>query len=180
MLPLTDVQAAHNDFVNVRLNGQDTTSDPQWDLLPASEGQHSPESAAEKKAQLEEKILSRWPYIFVGAFILFCLIVGLIIWKCCCKRRCAERKKRKAAAAAGAVGGVTGAGGMRMRGSTRLSVGALPLNPLKNPENSYYPIHDSASKSDLYLPQSQSYYNAPHPPAYHSQHSGYAGYNGHY
>ena len=187
MLPLTNVQTAHDDFVKVRLNGQDTTSDPKWDLLPASEGQSSPESAAEKKAHLEEKILSRWPYILVGSLLGFILITGLIIWKCCCKRRCAERKKAKAAAAAGAggvgVGGAAGAAGMRMRGSNRLSVGGLQMNPLKNPESSYYPIHDSASVSDVHLPTSPSYPQYPsqaqnHPPSYYSQHSQYSGYSG--
>lgn len=181
MLPLTDVQTAHSDFVNVRLNSQDTTSDPQWDLLPTSEGQSSPESSSEKKQHLEEKILSRWPYILLGSLLLFIGIVGLIVWKCCCKRRCAERKKAKAAAAAGVGVGGAGASGMHMRGSKRLSVSALQMNPLKNPDGAYYPIHESASASDVHLPSSESYYKTQQPPSYYSQQSQqYPDYNGHY
>ncbi|KAJ7130896.1 aspartic peptidase A1 [Mycena filopes] len=86
LLPLTDAAAAHADFVNVRLNGVDTTGAAQYTLLPASQMQHSPVSAEEKKKKYEEMILSRWPYILVGCLVGVGLIVGLIVWRCCCRK----------------------------------------------------------------------------------------------
>lgn len=104
LLPTTNLQAAHNDFVQVRLGGQDTTGDPQWDLLPASEEQHSPLSANEKKKEYEEKILSRWPEIFVGCLAFVLIVTGIIIWRCCCRKGrkhacccCGRRKPNHAA-----------------------------------------------------------------------------------
>jgi hypothetical protein len=172
MLPLTDPQTAHDDFVKARMDGVDQTGDAKYALLPASQGQSSPESSAEKKAHLAEKVLSRWPYIFVGSFIFFLLIVGYIVWRCCLRKRCAERKKAKVAAAAGNVGGSPV--GMRGAGSK-----PLQLNPL-NVQSSYYPIHDSASSSTLHMPHSPSspsYQKQYNPPSYYSNHSGQ---NGHY
>ena len=49
LLPITDVNTAHKDFVQVRLNGVDTTGDAAHSLLPADQMQHSPISEAEKK-----------------------------------------------------------------------------------------------------------------------------------
>lgn len=49
LLPLTNVQTAHDDFVQTRLGGVDTTNSSAHALLPASEQQHSPISEAEKK-----------------------------------------------------------------------------------------------------------------------------------
>jgi len=87
LLPLTDRNAAHADFVQVRLGGVDTTGSSQFALLPASQQQHSPVSAEEKKKKYEEMILSRWPYIFVGCLVAVALLVGCIVWRCCCRRR---------------------------------------------------------------------------------------------
>ncbi|KAJ7486167.1 aspartic peptidase A1 [Mycena galericulata] len=87
LLPLTDPNAAHADFVNVRLAGVDTSGASQYTLLPASEQQHSPVSEAEKKAKYEEMVLSRWPYILVGCLVFVILVVGCIVWRCCCRRR---------------------------------------------------------------------------------------------
>ncbi|KAI1794873.1 aspartic peptidase A1 [Ganoderma leucocontextum] len=92
LLPLTNVAAAHNDFVQVRLAGVDTTGDSAHALLPADQMKHSPISAAEKKKEYEEMILSRWPYIFVGCLVFVLICVGLITWRCCVARR----KKREA------------------------------------------------------------------------------------
>jgi hypothetical protein len=99
LLPITNVTAAHTDFVNVRLGGVDTTGQPQWDLLPVSQMQHSPISAKEKEEMYQEMILSRWPEIFVGCLALASLLVGCCIWRCCCRNRCAKNRKRKLAAA---------------------------------------------------------------------------------
>lgn len=93
MLPLTNQAAAINDFIQVRTNGENLVNSPQYALLPASQGQHSPKSASEKKHEYEEKILSRWPYIFAGCLVFVLLLLGCCIWRCC-KRR---RLRRKAA-----------------------------------------------------------------------------------
>lgn len=86
LLPTTNVQDAHNDFVTVRMGGVDSTSNPEWELLPVSEEQHSPLSANEKKEQYEEMILSRWPEIFVGCLAFVLIVTGIIIWRCCCRK----------------------------------------------------------------------------------------------
>jgi hypothetical protein len=86
LLSITNSQQAQQDFIQVRLNGQNTLNDPQWALLPSSQMQHSPVSEAEKKRMYEEMILSRWPDIFVGCFILTLILIGVCIWKCCCRR----------------------------------------------------------------------------------------------
>jgi hypothetical protein len=96
LLPVTNVSAAHTDFVNVRLGGVDTTGDPQWDLLPVSQMKHSPISAKEKEEMYQEMVLSRWPEIFVGCLALVSLLLGCCIWKCCCRNRCARRKRKLA------------------------------------------------------------------------------------
>jgi len=94
LLPLTNVNDAHSDFVKVRLNGQDTTGDASKSLLPADQGQHSPESAKEKKQHYEEMVLSRWPYILAGCLIFLVLCIGLCIWRCCCRRGKKSRKTK--------------------------------------------------------------------------------------
>lgn len=83
---ITNWQEAQQDFVQVRLNGQNTLGDSQWALLPTSEEQHSPESKQEKERMYQEMILSRWPDIFVGCFILIIVLIGVCIWKCCYRR----------------------------------------------------------------------------------------------
>lgn len=121
LLSVTDVNQAHADFVKVRLNGVDTTNDPSKALLPASQGQTSPESAAEKKAHLEEKILSRWPYILLGCFVFVALIIGLIVWRCCCRRKKAPKGGPEQNLNGGAL--------------------AVPLSAMKSP---YRPIYEPA------------------------------------
>ncbi|OCH88665.1 acid protease [Obba rivulosa] len=96
LLSVTDVQKAHQDFVNVRLGGVDTTGSPSQALLPVSQMQHSPETKAEKKAQYEEMILSRWPYIFVGCLAFVLLVIGFIVWRCCIRRKRLRAKKQAA------------------------------------------------------------------------------------
>lgn len=87
-LPLTTPAEAHSDFVLRRLGGVDTPIA----LLPASEGQSSPESKAEKEQHMKGEVLRNWPYIFLGCFALVALSVGLVVWKCCCKRRAKASK----------------------------------------------------------------------------------------
>lgn len=98
MIPTTNVNTAHDDFVKVRLNGVDTTGDASQALLPVDQGQSSPESESEKKAHLAEKVLSRWPYILLGSLLLFFILVGLCIWRCCCRRRIQVKKAETSAA----------------------------------------------------------------------------------
>jgi len=95
MLSVTAMTAARSNFVQVRLSGNDTiNSDPRWALLPVSQMQHSPISAAEKEKMYQEMILSRWPYIFAGCFAFVLLVAGCCIWRCC-KRRRARRAAKK-------------------------------------------------------------------------------------
>ena len=42
LLSVTNWEAAVNDFINVRLDGQDLINSSQYALLPASQEQHSP------------------------------------------------------------------------------------------------------------------------------------------
>jgi len=83
---ITNSVQAQNDFVQVRFGVTNTLSDSKWALLPASQMQHSPVSAEEKKKLYQEKILSRWPYILVGCLIFLLLILGVCIWRCCCRK----------------------------------------------------------------------------------------------
>lgn len=98
LLPLTNVESAVNDFIQVRLNGQNTINSSQYALLPASQEQHSPESAAEKKQAYEELVLSRWPYIVVGGLVLLILLISYCVWRCCCRRKRMAKKAAKKAA----------------------------------------------------------------------------------
>lgn len=126
MIPLTDVNQAHKEFVDVRLNGNDNTNDASQQLLPADQGKASPQSDAEKKAILLEKVLSRWPYILMGSLLLFTLSVGFCVWKCCCKR-CREKRKRAAMNKSGERSSVIEA--------------ALPLSAVKG-QGPYRPLQD--------------------------------------
>ena len=93
MVPLTNPATARSDFVQIRLSGKDTISDPKWALLPADQGQKSPISDEEKKKRYQEMILSKWPYIFVGCLAFVGISVGFCVWKCCQRRR--ARKARQ-------------------------------------------------------------------------------------
>jgi len=95
LLSVTNVNDAHTDFIKVRLNGKDNTSDPSKALLPSGQCQSSPESDAEKKAHYEEKILSRWPYILAGCLVFLLLCIGLCVWRCCCRRGKKAKKSKK-------------------------------------------------------------------------------------
>jgi P pilus assembly chaperone PapD len=48
LLSVTNKTQAHQEFVQVRLNGVDTTNSTSQQLLPADQGQKSPISEAEK------------------------------------------------------------------------------------------------------------------------------------
>lgn len=96
LLPLTNKQSAHDDFVKVRMGGIDTSGDSSHALLPADQMKHSPISSAEKKKMYEEKILSRWPYIFVGCLAFVLIVIGLIIWRCCVRRKRARAAAKNA------------------------------------------------------------------------------------
>lgn len=87
LLSITNSEQAKQEFISTRLGGQDTTGGPSQQLLPASEGQTSPETDEEKKQHIEEEILSHWPYILLGGLILLALVTGLCVWRFCCRRR---------------------------------------------------------------------------------------------
>ncbi|KAF9646039.1 acid protease [Thelephora ganbajun] len=96
IMPVTDKDKARGDFVNARMGGVDVSGDSAHALLPADQGQKSPIPESEKKKELQAKILSRWPYIFLGCFVFFLMLLGFGIWKCC-KRRKQRREKKLAA-----------------------------------------------------------------------------------
>jgi len=93
IMPTTDKAKAHSDFVQARMGGVDVSGDSAHVLLPADQGQKSPIPESEKKKQLQAKIFSRWPYIFLGCFIFVLMLVGFGIWKYCKKRK--ERREKK-------------------------------------------------------------------------------------
>ena len=95
-MPVTDKNKAHSDFVQTRMGGVDVSGDSAHALLPADQGQTSPIPESEKKKELQAKILSRWPYIFLGCVIFVLLLVGFGIWKCCQRRRRRREKKMNA------------------------------------------------------------------------------------
>ena len=126
-MPLTNIESAVNDFIQVRLGGQNLINSSQYALLPASQQQHSPESAKEKKEQYEEQVLSRWPEILVGCLLFLILLVGYCVWRCCCRRK---RLAKKAAKQQGGPGAVPGGG-------------------FKN--SAYAPLQDSQSTTTLVM-----------------------------
>ncbi|OJA17759.1 hypothetical protein AZE42_04864 [Rhizopogon vesiculosus] len=105
LLPLTNVESAVNDFIQVRLSGQNLINSSQYALLPASQQQHSPESEAEKKQQYEEEVLSRWPEILVGSLLFLILLVSYCVWRCCCRRKRLAKKAAKQKGGAAVSGG---------------------------------------------------------------------------
>ncbi|KAG1742312.1 aspartic peptidase domain-containing protein [Suillus paluster] len=129
LFPLTNVESAVNDFIQVRLNGQNLINSSQYALLPASQEQHSPESATEKKQQYEELVLSRWPYILAGCLVFVILLVSYCVWRCCCRRKRLAKKAAKNAA--------------QQKGGT------APGSDFKN--GSYAQLQDSQSTASLVM-----------------------------
>ncbi|KAI8978777.1 acid protease [Trametes punicea] len=142
LLPLTDVNAAHKDFVQVRLNGVDTTGDPSHALLPPDQMQHSPISEAEKKKAYEEMILSRWPYIFVGCLAFVLIVVGLITWRCCVRRR-RKREAKSASVRLPDTSATPRSPGAHAISFKRLEDGAMPENMEMRESKGYESYHSS-------------------------------------
>jgi len=128
LLSLTN-ETAVNDFIEVRLNGQNLINSPQYTLLPASQGQHSPESAAEKKAQYEEQVLSRWPYILAGCLVVVLLLIAYCVWRCCCRRKRLAKKNAAKQQAGPALGGSTTGPYSQLQGSA--STATLVMKPMR-------------------------------------------------
>ena len=137
---IVDPVAAQQDFVQVRLGGNNTISSSQWALLPTSEMQHSPVSAEDKKQAYQELILSRWPYIFVGCLLFVILVTGFLIWKCCCRRKARNAKKKNLEADAA------------LRGIDNKPKGGL-FSKIGRKRESYHPLQTpSHSTADLITP----------------------------
>ncbi|GJJ15298.1 hypothetical protein Clacol_009574 [Clathrus columnatus] len=87
----TTASTAHKDFVDSRLNGNDITSESQFALLPASQGQTSsapketgvPDSSNPFNSQNIHRFL---PYIIAGSVIVGLALLGFL-FACCCRRR---------------------------------------------------------------------------------------------
>jgi hypothetical protein len=105
LLSITDKTKAHQEFVQIRMNGVDSSGDTAHALLPADQCKKSPLSPGEKKKQYEEMVLSRWPEIFVGCLAFVVIVIGVITWRCCVRR-----KRRLAAKKAASMGLNTGLG----------------------------------------------------------------------
>ena len=130
LLSLTDETAAVNDFIKVRLSGQNLINSSQYALLPASQGQHSPETAAEKKAQYEEEVLSRWPYILSGCLVVVLLLVAYCVWRCCCRRKRLAKKQAIKQQADFASGGSTTGPYAKLQDSG--STATLVMKPMRS------------------------------------------------
>lgn len=133
LLPLTTVESAVNDFIKVRLNGQNLINSSQYALLPASQEQHSPESAEEKKQQYEELVLSRWPYILAGCLVFVILLVSYCVWRCCCRRKRLAKKAAKKAAQqnGGTVSGSGSKNGTYAQLQDSQSTASLVMQPMR-------------------------------------------------
>ena len=86
LLPTTDDAAeAHNDFVSVRLNGVDDTSN--FHLLPASVLPPNDDDTTNDNESFSQKIHPYLPYIIAGSSVLGALLIGAILWCCCSSRK---------------------------------------------------------------------------------------------
>ena len=48
-------------------------------------------------SRYEEKVLSRWPEIFVGCFAFVLIVIGVITWRCCVRRKRRQLTQKAAA-----------------------------------------------------------------------------------
>jgi hypothetical protein len=72
---MTNVTQAHEDFVQTRLDGVDTTSDPQYALLPPGEAMYSPDPIDVAKKPIE----STWDKIKTIVIIVASSVGGVIV-----------------------------------------------------------------------------------------------------
>ncbi|EMD37877.1 hypothetical protein CERSUDRAFT_114514 [Gelatoporia subvermispora B] len=83
MLPVTSPSAAHDDFVQERLDGND--SGQNFQLLPANPDGDGDDDSDSKS--FSQKIKPYLPYIIAGSIVVGLLLVGSIIWCCVRSRR---------------------------------------------------------------------------------------------
>jgi hypothetical protein len=166
LLSLTNPTLAKAEFVAARLGGVDTTASPQKALLAPDAGQKSPIPPGERKKILEARVLSHWPYIFFGVFVLTLAAIGTCVYRCCRARRRRLRER--------AQGGGGGAALELERYSQvfdtlppphKISGGFMPLDPTTTTTTA-----DTGYESTVSLPQSAhfpyqyNYPSYPHPP----------------
>lgn len=184
MVSTVDPIAARQDFINVRLGGNDTISSSRWAILPANETQHSPISAEEKKKMLQEKVLSHWPEIFLGCLVVVSISVGLCVWKFCCKR-C--RNKKGDMALEGASGkkkfGLFSKKTAKRESYVQLESKNRSLADLSSPHAHSYPQNDSTPAFPTYPPDQMDYHRNSHQSyqshqSYNQPQQGYQGYQG--
>ena len=89
LLPTTDPSQAHQDFVNARLGGKDTTSS-QPPLVPASQAKHSPNTLLD---QLHHDLFAK-PWF--DALLAGIALVLLILFCCVGVRLCRRRRSKVA------------------------------------------------------------------------------------
>lgn len=90
-LSTTNAKTAHQDFVDTRLNGNDITSESQFSLLPADQGQKSSQpkvtGVTSSDSPFSSSNIHRFlPYIIAGSVVLGLAVLGLL-FTCCCRGR---------------------------------------------------------------------------------------------
>jgi len=89
LLSITNPVKAHHEFVQVRLNGVDTTGDPQYKLL--AHGKSSPVPEGERVEHLEGFALRNAGKIAVGLAAGLVVLLSITVF-CCIRRRRATRR----------------------------------------------------------------------------------------
>lgn len=98
LLPVTDVTAAHADFVKVRLGGKDTSAS-QAPLVPIEQAQHSPQTASSTPNNAKnthnsavndvKNFFAKSIWFIVLAAVAGVVLLAMIAWclLCFCRRR---------------------------------------------------------------------------------------------
>lgn len=139
---ITDMAQAHQDFVKVRLNGVDTTSDASHKLL--DKGKSSPVPDSERVQHLEGFAYRNRAAIAAGT-IGAALLIVLAMFLCWCRRRRAARRAR---------GGSQS--GLMPLGSTA----SLPYN--NDQSHNYNAVHANSTSSLQMTKMHQSGYQDPY------------------
>lgn len=127
LLSTTDPAQAHQDFVNARLGGVDTTGSSQYSLLPPGKGKTSPVPFGERVTHTEQKVIRYEPLIICISVAVVLALLGYGTWVYIRRRRA----RRRAASASAAQKMPT------YRHSTRVSVGK-GYSTLEDPQPPIY------------------------------------------
>jgi hypothetical protein len=106
VLPTNTYAAGHADFVAARLHGLDTTANPQFSLLPASQGKKSAVPIKERVQHAEQKLIRYRAGITVGVIVGFGLLAGIAIWGYLRRRKAVKAKVARISMLPGSGGGM--------------------------------------------------------------------------